>query len=110
MELKGEVIYPGVAVGEPVLVNELFEKITRDQVEGKIMVIKRLSMESAYLIGESKGVIMAGGSLLSHVAIVSREFKKPSVRIDENTDISFLVKAKQVKIENDKIIIQDKEG
>lgn len=107
MELKGEVIYPGVVEGEPVLVNELFERITKDQVKGKIMVIKRLSMESAYLIGESKGVIMIGGSLLSHVAIVSREFRKPAVRLPENTEISSIIKAKSVKIERDKVIIQD---
>lgn len=103
MELKGEMIYSGEAEGEPVLLDEMHGDIPTN-IDDKIGIVVRVPMEKVYLLTKLKGMVIVGGGILSHVAIIAREFKIPSVLL-RDIDIDSLINANKIKITKDKIIL-----
>ena len=101
--MTGEIIYGGYAEGEPVLFDDMRGELPED-VEGKIGIVVRVPMEKVYLLTKLRGMVIVGGGILSHVAIIAREFKIPSVRLTD-VDVDSLLHANKIKITKDKIIL-----
>ncbi len=80
LSVKGNVLYgyaasSGVASGPVTIINSI-----KDNLEnGSILVAEYTNMDYLPQIKLSNGVITEEGGLLSHAAIVSREFNKPCV-------------------------------
>jgi len=103
--LKGDIIYPGTAKGEPVIIDELTNDVNPDEIKGKIGIIKRLSMEHAHFISHLKGAVSIGGSLLSHIAIMAREYGVPAVRVGEDVDPNLFREFEIVEIKQDIVVL-----
>lgn len=74
-ELKGLTAYPGKVVGEACIVTGASE---RDKFKrGQILVTRDTTTELTSVIAHSLAIVADQGSLLSHTAIVAREFKIP---------------------------------
>jgi hypothetical protein len=85
--LQGRSASPGVACG-PLLRNRA--DLEPSQVEGSILAAERATPEDIGRILASAGTLTLGGSLLSHVNTLSREFGKPSVSLVERGAVTML--------------------
>lgn len=76
-ELKGEIACHGKISGKVciILSNQDFHKFD----EGDIIVAPTIRPDYAPLMGKSSAIITNEGGMLSHVAILSREFEKPCI-------------------------------
>ena len=80
-ELTGSSNYPAVVSGEVIVMDR--PDFSRD-VRDKIIVCRQTDPSWVPLLGLIKGLIVERGGILSHAAIVCREFKVPSIIGVEN--------------------------
>jgi phosphoenolpyruvate synthase/pyruvate phosphate dikinase len=85
-ECKGMTAYPGVVKGTACIITNASE---RDKFKpGLILVTRETTTELTSVIKQSIAIVADQGSMLSHTAIVSREFKIPCiVRTNVGTQI-----------------------
>ena len=74
-EFKGQTAYPGKVEGEVCIVTSAAER--GKFKNGMILVTRETTTELTSVIKQSIAIVADQGSLLSHTAIVSREFKIP---------------------------------
>lgn len=72
IKLKGTVAFPGEASGKALLLGDVSKKIKK---EGFILVAEATYPEYLPLMLKSNGIVTEVGGILSHAAIVAREFK-----------------------------------
>ncbi|GEM_PF-6464152 len=75
--LTGETISPGYARGKVRIIRSLDDFFMVE--EGEIIVMSNIDPSWSSLIGKVSGAIFEVGGLLSHGAIIAREFKIPAV-------------------------------
>jgi hypothetical protein len=85
--LQGRSASPGVACG-PLLRNRV--DLEPSRAEGAILAAERATPEDIGRILASAGTLTLGGSLLSHVNTLSREFGKPSVSLVDPGAVTML--------------------
>ncbi|MFA5022452.1 MAG: PEP-utilizing enzyme [Patescibacteria group bacterium] len=77
--LNGFVVYPGHAVGKAVFAEEGVNVLKVKINTGDILVTPMTTATMVPLIKKVAGIVTNEGGLLSHAAIIAREFKKPCV-------------------------------
>jgi phosphohistidine swiveling domain-containing protein len=97
---KGKTVYPGTIEGR---VKVITNSDYKDVCSGDIIVMERIGSDILFAIEKGvAGVIVENGGLLSHPAILLREYKTPS--------IFGLKDATKVLTNNDTIILDSKKG
>lgn len=73
--ISGMAVSPGYAHGELLFINNPLQKVK----PGLILVLPTSGPEYAHLYNQAKGVVFQKGGLLSHGAILTREFRVPAI-------------------------------
>lgn len=85
--IHGRGTSPGLACG-PLFRNA--PDVRPEQVRGAILVTERAGADDLPRIRASAGTATVGGSLLSHVSLLSREYGKPSVSFGSRSGVTLL--------------------
>ncbi len=101
--IHGETGYPGQVTGTVFVINDL-DKIAKFK-QGHILVTGATAPQYVPAMKKAKAIITDEGGTLSHAAIMSREFKIPSV-IGTTIATRALKTGQRVKIDADKGIIK----
>ncbi len=75
--LMGETVSPGIASGRVRVIRELDDFLLVE--EGEIVVMSNLDPSWSSLVGKVAGAVFEVGGLLSHGAIIAREFGIPAI-------------------------------
>lgn len=76
-EAKGVIAYPGVVRGKVIIVHNVDHH--KKFNEGDILVAHDVSTEFTSLLKKASAIVVDQGGIISHAAIVAREFKTPCV-------------------------------
>jgi pyruvate,water dikinase len=81
--LNGIAVSPGYVQGELFFINNPLQQIP----SGSIIVLPTAGPEYAHLYSQAKGIIFQKGGILSHGAIITREFRIPALVVQNSEKI-----------------------
>jgi len=79
MELKGQKACKGIVTGKVFLVRPDHESRINEFIAGDILVAYRTTPDFTHVFGLASGIVTQIGGVLSHAAIVSREYGVPCI-------------------------------
>jgi len=102
-----EIIVNEKVGGEAIIVNDYLDKLWKpENMKGKILIAEKTYPDFLPYMLESKRIITEQGGLLSHAAIVSREYKIPTIIGIENIT-NIVINGEKLIMEKNKIEIYE---